>query len=102
MVAESVIRTDSSTRPLACALLAVLMLLAGLWPLAAKAQGWSAASFERGYVLEGQASAHPSPQRGCDAALIQQLDRQARLQAPPGGWPAPRRRCWSSMCFPAR
>ena len=87
VVAESVIRTDSSTRPLACALLAVLMLLAGLWPLAAKAQGWSAASFERGYVLEGHASAHLSPQRGCDAALIQQLDRQARLQAPPGGWP---------------
>lgn len=69
----------------ACALL--LALLACLLPSTVLAQGWSTASFERGYVLEGQASDHLDPQRGCDPDVIGRLDHQAQLMPPPGGWP---------------
>lgn len=66
----------------------VMVLLLGGWLAApAMAQGWSMAWFERGYVLEGEVSEHLNPQRGCDPGVIAQLDRQARLMPPPGGWP---------------
>ena len=65
----------------------LLVLLCCLLAPLAQAQGWSSASFERGYVLEGQASHHLDPQRGCDAEVIGRLDHQARLMPPAGGWP---------------
>ena len=68
---------------------AVICLLAGLWPLQVQAQAgdWSAASLERGYVLEGQANMTPNPIRECSAEVLDSLDRRASLPAPPGGWP---------------
>lgn len=65
----------------------VLLWLCWLLPQPVMAQSWSAASFERGYVLEGQPSEQLKPQRGCEPDTVARLDRQARLPPPPGGWP---------------
>lgn len=68
-----------------CCVLVLLALL--LSPLPVRASSWAAPALERGYLLEGQASTVLSPQRSCDPDTLGQLDRQARLLPPEGGWP---------------
>ena len=71
----------------AAALLALLLLVLGGRDAQAREADWSAASFERGYVLEGEPSMAPNPIRGCPPETLDLLDRRAILQPPPGGWP---------------
>ena len=68
-------------------LLAAVLWLAAGQVHARQGDDWSAASFERGYVLEGAPSVAPNPIRDCPPAILDQLDRQASVAAPPGGWP---------------
>jgi diguanylate cyclase (GGDEF)-like protein len=65
----------------------LLCLFCSLLPCAVMASDWAAASIERGYVLDGMPSDTSNPVRQCTPAVLQQLDRQASVQAPPDGWP---------------
>lgn len=69
------------------AIVVALALIGCLLPGSVVASEWATASIERGYVLDGMASDLSNPLRPCSPALQQQLDRQASLAAPPGGWP---------------
>lgn len=76
-----------AARCLLVLLCALLALAACLVPVRAVAADWAAASIERGFVLDGTASTLTNPLRPCTPLMLQALDRQATLQAPPGGWP---------------
>lgn len=84
---QSVACQLQAARSVLVLLCAVLVVIACLVPAPARASDWAAASIERGFVLDGTPSTLSNPLRACTPQMLQALDRQATLQAPPGGWP---------------
>lgn len=69
---------------------AVVLVIMAMWissvPALAASEGDRATA--QGYVLDGAANYQSNPRRHCVPQMYEGIGRQARLEAPEGGWPS--------------